>query len=138
MTIIRKSNVTFDRWKQFKYAVRQMINNGTYQKLVDIHAAREQEPDGLLRSRHRMHGMMYGPIGFRRFLPWHRAYLIAFERQLRSIDSELSLPYWDWDNDQGMLEGFDTFLAMSDGRDLGLRPGAQPTDSRQRPWFSSG
>ncbi|WP_165074984.1 tyrosinase family protein [Paludisphaera rhizosphaerae] len=32
------------------------------------------------------------------FLPWHRAYLFAFERILRAAsgDVELTLPYWDW------------------------------------------
>ena len=84
-----------------------------------------------------MHGAMYGPTGFRRFLPWHRAYLIAFERELREIDNTLSLPYWDWDNDQGRLLGFRDFLALSSGRQLGLPPGIEPTDPNQRPWFSS-
>lgn len=32
------------------------------------------------------------------FLPWHRAYLLAFEQILRAAsgDPELTLPYWDW------------------------------------------
>lgn len=83
-----------------------------------------------------MHGTRFGPVGFRRFLPWHRAYLIAFERKLRVIDDTLALPYWDWDNDQGRLVGFRNFLAMSSGRDLGLAPGVDPTHPGDRPWFS--
>lgn len=137
MAIVRKSNVTFDRWRDFRSAVRQMIDEGTYERLVRIHADQVQDPDGLVRSRHRMHGAMYGPTGFRRFLPWHRAYLIAFERELRKIDDALSLPYWDWDNDEGRLVGFREFLALSSSRDLGLPSGVEPTDPNHRPWFSN-
>ena len=135
--IVRKSNVAFSRWKDFRTAVSEMISAGTYAKLAEIHAAREREPDGLVRSRHRMHGTMFGPVGYRRFLPWHRAYLIAFERELRQIDDTLSIPYWDWDNDQGRLEGFRNFLALADSRDVGLRPGEQSSDLNRRRWFSS-
>ena len=32
------------------------------------------------------------------FLPWHRAYLLAFEDICRHLsgDSAFALPYWDW------------------------------------------
>lgn len=32
------------------------------------------------------------------FLPWHRAYLVAFERICRQLsgDANFALPYWDW------------------------------------------
>ena len=137
MAIVRESNVTFQRWDDFKSAVERMIDSGVYKTLADIHAARVQDSDGLVRSPHRMHGAMNGPTGYRRFLPWHRAYLIAFERQLRKVDETLSIPYWDWDNDQGRLVGFREFLGLSSERDLGLPPGVQPTAPSQRPWFSS-
>ncbi|OWK25570.1 hypothetical protein AJ87_08815 [Rhizobium yanglingense] len=29
--------------------------------------------------------------------PWHRAYLLDFERALQGIDAEVSLPYWRFD-----------------------------------------
>lgn len=137
MVNVRQSNTEFDRWADFRAAVKTMIDDGTYERLVRIHASRVQDPDGLVRTRHRMHGAMYGPVGFRRFLPWHRAYLIAFERELRKIDASLSLPYWDWDNDQGRLVGVENFLAISSGRDLGLRPGVESTSPDDRAWFSS-
>lgn len=133
---VRKSNVTFSRWKEFRTAVNQMIDDGTYAKLVEIHAARERDSDGLLRSRHRMHGRMYGPVGYRRFLPWHRAYLLVFERELRMIDNTLSIPYWDWDNDQGRLVGFRDYLAEASNRDLGVPAWAAPEPGRVS-WFSS-
>lgn len=137
MTFLRKSNVTFDKWPEFRTAVKTMITNGAYKRLADIHAAQVLDPDGLMRTRHRMHGAMYGPVGFRRFLPWHRAYLLAFERELRKVDASLTLPYWDWDNDAGRLVGVENFLGMSSSRDLGLFPGVAPTDPADRPWFSS-
>lgn len=31
------------------------------------------------------------------FLPWHRVYLLDFERELQLIDGEVALPYWRFD-----------------------------------------
>jgi tyrosinase len=31
------------------------------------------------------------------FFPWHRAFLLAFERELQAIDPRVSLPYWRFD-----------------------------------------
>lgn len=31
------------------------------------------------------------------FLPWHRAYILDFERELQRIDASVSLPYWRFD-----------------------------------------
>ena len=37
------------------------------------------------------------------FPPWHRQYILAFERDLQRIanDPNLGLPYWDWTQDAG-------------------------------------
>lgn len=40
-----------------------------------------------------------------RFLPWHRAYVLAMERALQEIDSDVHIPYWDWTSDVSIAEG---------------------------------
>ncbi|XP_028405793.1 putative tyrosinase-like protein tyr-3 [Dendronephthya gigantea] len=30
------------------------------------------------------------------FLPWHRWFLVQYENILREIDSDITVPYWDW------------------------------------------
>ena len=30
------------------------------------------------------------------FLPWHRLFLIKFEKILQQVDPRVTLPYWDW------------------------------------------
>ena len=97
MLIQRFSNLEFNRWDALRCAIDQLIANGTYERFVRIHS------DDW--TRHRMHRN-------RRFLPWHRAYLINFERELRKIDNSLSIPYWDWNADQGRLIGFSDLLGM--------------------------
>ena len=137
MTILRESNVTYTKWHEFRLAVNQLITNGTYKSLVDIHGAMVMDPDGFNRTAHRMHGSMYGPIGYRRFLAWHRAFLIAFERELLTVDPTLSIPYWDWDNDGGRLLGVKNILGLSSGRSIGLIDGETNDGSGRAPWFSS-
>jgi tyrosinase len=52
---------------------------------------------------HSWNAMMYvhllcSPLSNWFFLPWHRAYLISFERMCRRMsgDPNFALPYWDW------------------------------------------
>ncbi|XP_028405794.1 uncharacterized protein LOC114528375 [Dendronephthya gigantea] len=30
------------------------------------------------------------------FLPWHRRFIVQYENLLREIDSDITVPYWDW------------------------------------------
>ena len=70
ITVIqRQSNVTYTKWSDLRKAINTLIQNGTYKKLADIHANTVRDTDGFVHARHRMHGLMYGPIGMRRFLP---------------------------------------------------------------------
>lgn len=57
-----------------------------------------------------------GDLGYARFLPWHRAYLIMFERELQSLDSSLSIPYWDWVADDGQMYGFENWSGKAKRR----------------------
>ena len=42
MLIQRFSNLEFPHWESLKDGIVHLIQNGTYQELVDIHAARGQ------------------------------------------------------------------------------------------------
>jgi tyrosinase len=46
-----------------------------------------------------MHGRMHGRVsasGVQRFLPWHRAYLLELEKELKNINPSIEIPYWQW------------------------------------------
>ena len=46
-----------------------------------------------------IHGLplpMYCQHGTTLFLPWHRAYLLLFERALQDRVAGVTLPWWDW------------------------------------------
>jgi len=48
------------------------------------------------------------PHGNWYFLPWHRAYLLMYERTVRQLTgfSDFALPYWDWTLDRQMPQAF--------------------------------
>jgi tyrosinase len=50
----------------------------------------------------------YCPHGNWYFLPWHRAYILMYERIIRDIthNAGFALPYWDWTNDPVMPDAF--------------------------------
>lgn len=50
------------------------------------------------------------------FFPWHRAYLLMFERALNRIDPGVSLPWFDFENDAAQNEGLPkSFRSVEDG-----------------------
>lgn len=63
--------------------------------------------NGVLASKYSKHsrahdeafqmGIHGGPNGMPLFLAWHRAFLMALERELQQIDPRVSLPYWRFD-----------------------------------------
>jgi tyrosinase len=60
-----------------------------WQRFADLHRA------------HCPHGNWY-------FLPWHRAYLVAFERLCRALSGkpDFALPYWDWTLERRLPSAF--------------------------------
>jgi tyrosinase len=48
------------------------------------------------------------PHGNWYFLPWHRAYLLSYERAVRQLtgNNDFALPYWDWTEDRQMPPAF--------------------------------
>ena len=38
------------------------------------------------------------------FLPWHREFLLQVEQDLQSIDTALTLPFWDWTKDAALQD----------------------------------
>ncbi len=42
------------------------------------------------------------------FLPWHRAYLLSYERMIRSVtgNSSFAMPYWDWAANRTVPQAF--------------------------------
>src|SRR5437879_5605614 len=88
--IVRKSaaSMTAAEQKVFKSAITKAIADGTYARLVDIHA-------DMTHDMHTMRGMP-GSAGTLRFLPWHRVFLIKFERSMRAFESSFFVPHWRW------------------------------------------
>lgn len=142
---IRQSTLALmpEDWNALNEAISTLMRNGIYEELVQIHTEMSQEePDGFQASWHLMHGSMSGPLGYRRFLPWHRAYLIVFERELREINPALSIPYWDWNADGGWLAGFPDpeNPLFPEGSRWRRNPGTRQGEQRQprrAPWFTS-
>ncbi|MCH7545492.1 MAG: tyrosinase family protein, partial [Planctomycetes bacterium] len=72
-------DLTDDQRNRLADALNQLYNSGRYPVYPDTHEA------GWFNI-HR------GPA----FLPWHRWYVLTLEEELRAIDSEITIPYWDW------------------------------------------
>lgn len=68
----------------------ELKRNGAYDDLVRTHDKYfVPDRDSKLRVGH------MSPS----FFPWHRRYLLQFERLLRAVDPGVSVPYWDWTAD---------------------------------------
>lgn len=93
-TLLERKNeasLTAAEQAKFKAAVQQLIDRGTYDKFVQLHA--------LNYSQHTV--MVHPPprtpySGAVRFLPWHRVFLMKFEAELQRIDPTVAVPYWEW------------------------------------------
>jgi tyrosinase len=85
----RKNQATLsdDEKTRFVAAVLALKANGKYDQYVREHR------DSMQPAEHWAHR---GPA----FFPWHREFLRRFELDLQSVDSSVTLPYWDWSVDQ--------------------------------------
>ena len=63
---------------KFRNAVLRLKELGVYDKYVNIH-------------KYASNLGYFGPA----FLPWNRVFCYTFEQDLQSIDTDVSLPYWD-------------------------------------------
>lgn len=63
----------------FVAAVNTLREDGVYDSFIDQHFGASGHGHG-------------GPA----FFPWHREYILRFERALQAVDPAVSLPYWDW------------------------------------------
>ncbi len=86
---IRKNqqDLTAAEKQAFVNAVIELKGQGKYDPFVEMHNAFiTGDRDNGVRVGHRSPS----------FLPWHRQYLLDFEKALQGIDPSVSLPYWDW------------------------------------------
>jgi tyrosinase len=101
-------NLTSSQRKRFVEAVVELKRRGAYDKYVTLHAkyfAADGETG--LRVAH------MAPT----FFPWHRQFLLVFERDLQMIDADVTIPYWDWTVDRSVSSALwdDDFMG-GDGR----------------------
>lgn len=101
--VVRKSAAALSADEQavFKSAITKAIADGTYSRLVQIHAD----------MNHDMHTMpqMPGSQGTMRFLPWNRLYLINFEQAMRAFEPTFSVPHWKWMDQTGIPDWLTSF-----------------------------
>jgi len=92
---------------RYREVIEALIADGSYGELVAIH----------IDMSHRQHSMA-GPVGSKRFLPWHRAFLLKLEQKMRERDATVSIPYWDWTQNRGIpdwMAGFMPKVGLPDG-----------------------
>ena len=84
-------NLTSEQRSRFVRAVLAVKRAGGYEKYVVLHMKYfASDGETGLRMAH------MAPT----FFPWHRQFLIAFERELQTHDPDVTIPYWDWTADR--------------------------------------
>ncbi|MFJ8077203.1 grixazone synthase [Streptomyces sp. NPDC096176] len=97
MVHVRKNHLDMsdEEKRRFVHAVREIKRRGIYDQFVALHI-KINSTDYLDKET----GKRLGHIN-PGFLPWHRQYLLRFERELQKVDPRVTLPYWDWSIDHG-------------------------------------
>ena len=72
-------NLTDLERERFIQALQHVKSNGIVDQFADVHAT------------HFDHGIHRGS----HFLPWHREFLLRFERALQEHHTDVTIPYWD-------------------------------------------
>ncbi|MEU9787439.1 tyrosinase family protein [Streptomyces phaeochromogenes] len=86
-----QANLTADEKRRLVAALIELKRTGRYDGFVTTHNAFILgDTDNGERVGHRSPS----------FLPWHRRFLLEFERALQSVDASVALPYWDWSADR--------------------------------------
>jgi len=91
------TRLTVAERQAFTNAINQLRANGDYDTYVQQH-------QGAMGHGHG------GPA----FFPWHREYILRFEQDLQAIDPSVSLPYWDWTQDNLNSAGTESLIWRSD------------------------
>ncbi|MEU2869515.1 tyrosinase family protein [Streptomyces olivoreticuli] len=86
-----QKNLTSAEKKKFVAALLELKRRGRYDEYVKLHG-KYFVSDGEA-------GVRVGHMS-PSFFPWHRRLLLEFERDLQSVDPDVTLPYWDWTVDQ--------------------------------------
>ncbi|MEU3186218.1 tyrosinase family protein [Streptomyces sp. NPDC006923] len=83
-------NLTSAEKRRFVSAVLELKRRGEYEDFVGLHTQYYvADGEGGRRAGH------MAPS----FLPWHRQFLLDFERALQRVDRAVTVPYWDWTTD---------------------------------------
>ncbi len=92
---LRKNHLSMSPAEKARFvaAVLELKKRGVYDQLVKDHRT-AMPPMSMPMGG----GMSMGKMAHRSpwFLPWHREFLLRYERELRKVDAKVTLPYWDW------------------------------------------
>ncbi|MFD5418345.1 tyrosinase family protein [Streptomyces sp. NPDC127069] len=121
-----QKNLTAAQKKRFTSALLELKRNGVYDEFVRTHGTYfVPDRDTKLRVGH------MSPS----FFPWHRSYLLEFEKRLREVDPQVSVPYWDWTTDSSPVSSLwaEDFLGGT-GREGDLQVTTGPFAHRRGNW----
>ncbi|GGV69484.1 tyrosinase [Streptomyces longisporoflavus] len=86
-----QARLTSTEKRRFVNALLELKRKGQYDEFVRTHIEHYvSDGESGLRVAHMTPS----------FLPWHRRFLLEFERALQRVDSSVSVPYWDWTVDR--------------------------------------
>jgi len=93
----RKEVLEFEMWDEFISAIKTLEEDGKkFSQLVSVHSDMSHNMHTMGNIVQATTGDITVPTGTQRFLPWHRQYLLEFEKLLQSIYPDLYIPYWNW------------------------------------------